>query len=60
MKDGKAPYANLDEQVGKRRVYELDHNVEIQNGGNIYDLNNIIIRTPYNHIKKTSDTKNAN
>ena len=60
MKDGKAPYANLNEQVGKRGVYELDHNIEIQNGGNIYDLNNIIVRTPNNHIKKTIDTKKAN
>ncbi|MCG3680101.1 filamentous hemagglutinin N-terminal domain-containing protein [Aliarcobacter butzleri] len=60
MKDGKAPYSIVNEQVGGRVKYELDHNIEIQNGGNVYDLNNIIVRTPYNHIKKTSDTKKAN
>lgn len=60
MKNGNAPHAIDTEQAGKRQVYELDHNIEIQNGGNVYDLNNIIVRTPYNHIKKTSDTKKAN
>jgi hypothetical protein len=60
MKNGYAPEATKFEQVGKRVKYELDHNIEIQNGGNVYDLNNIIIRTPNNHIKKTSDTKKAN
>lgn len=60
MKNGKAPVSVFDERVGGRIKYELDHNVEIQNGGNVYDLNNIIVRTPYNHIQKTSDTKKAN
>ena len=51
MKNGNAPYAALDQQVGGRGKYELDHNIEIQNGGSVYDMNNIIIRTPRNHIK---------
>lgn len=50
MKDGKAPYSIVNEQVGGRVKYELDHNIEIQNGGNVYDFN-VIVRTPYNHIK---------
>ncbi len=35
------------EKVGRRRVYELDHTQELQFGGNVYDMNNIIVRTPY-------------
>ncbi|WP_430709117.1 hypothetical protein [Pseudodesulfovibrio sediminis] len=25
---------------------------ELQNGGGVYDMNNIVIRTPYNHLNK--------
>ncbi len=45
MKKGYSPRAPDIEQAGGRIKYELDHNIEIQNNGNIYDLNNIIIRT---------------
>lgn len=55
MKDGKAPYAPKTEQVGKRQLYELDHNIEIRDGGAVYNLDNIIIRTPKDHIDKTSN-----
>ena len=51
MLNGRAPFASTTQQVGGRKVYELDHNQEIQNGGSVYDANNIIIRTPLNHIK---------
>ena len=51
MRSGQAPVAVYTQQVGKRFKYELDHLQEIQNGGNVYDMNNIIIRTPLNHIK---------
>lgn len=57
MRKGNAPYAIPSQQVGKRQVYELDHNVEIQNGGTVYNLDNIIIRTPNNHINKNSTNK---
>ncbi len=51
MSHGRAPYAAKTQQVGKRIKYELDHLQEIQHGGNVYDMNNIIIRTPLNHLK---------
>ena len=51
MKQGKAPFVKKVEKVGKRVKYELDHMQELQHGGNVYDMNNIIIRTPLNHIK---------
>ena len=31
-------------------VYELDHVIELQNGGPVYDMNNLFVRTPLNHI----------
>jgi len=50
MRAGRAPYAVRTQQQGGRIKYELDHNQELQNGGSVYDMNNIIIRTPLNHI----------
>lgn len=51
MKRGNAPFAIPVQQVGGRATYELDHNIEIQHGGSVYDMDNIIIRTPENHIR---------
>ena len=55
MKEGLAPIAPKSEQVGGRKSFELDHNHEIRDGGLVYDLANIIIRTPKDHINKTND-----
>jgi filamentous hemagglutinin len=51
MKAGRAPFAHSTQHAGKRIKYELDHNQEIQDGGGVYDLSNIIIRTPLNHMQ---------
>ncbi len=51
MARGNAPVAVKGQQVGGRFVYEIDHVKEIQDGGNVYDMNNLIIRTPLNHIR---------
>ena len=48
---GQAPFAPRDQQVGKRQRYELDHVQELQKGGNVYDMNNLFVRSPYNHIR---------
>lgn len=50
MSSGQAPIAIKSQQVGGRMRYEIDHQIEIQNGGGVYDMNNLIIRTPRNHI----------
>lgn len=55
MKQGNAPYAVPSQQRGERKTYELDHNIEIRDGGHVYNLDNIIIRTPLNHINKTNN-----
>ena len=31
--------------------YELDHVEEIQHGGNVCDMDNIVVRTPLNHMR---------
>ncbi len=51
MRDGFAPFSASNQQVGGRVKFELDHNQPIVDGGNVYDLNNIIIRTPLNHVR---------
>ena len=52
MTAGRAPFAPASGQVGGRIKYEIDHLNEIQNGGGVYDMNNLIIRTPLNHVGK--------
>ena len=55
MRRGDAPFAPKDQQVGGRKSFELDHNIEIQDNGLVYDFGNIVIRNPRNHISKTSE-----
>lgn len=55
MAEGKAPFARQSAQVGERKTFELDHNNEIRDNGLVYDFENIIIRTPRNHIQKTNE-----
>jgi filamentous hemagglutinin len=52
MQSGRAPYAPGIGRAGGRIKYEIDHMNEIQDGGGVYDMNNLIIRTPVNHIGK--------
>ncbi|ASO28801.1 S-type Pyocin domain-containing protein [Vibrio anguillarum] len=50
MKDGKAPRARFKDTVGGRRSFELHHLKEIQHGGDVYNVDNIRVNTPKNHI----------
>ncbi|MGD8171110.1 T6SS effector antibacterial DNase [Vibrio sp. TRT 21S02] len=50
MKDGKAPRARFKDTVGGRRSFELHHLNEIQHGGDVYNVDNIRVNTPKNHI----------
>lgn len=54
MRQGNAPIALKSQYNGNNKRYELDHNIEIRDGGTIYNLDNIIIRTPKDHADKTS------
>lgn len=52
MRNGKAPFVTNTQQRGKRMRYELDHSREIQDGGSVYGLDNIRIKTPDAHVRK--------
>lgn len=55
MKKGNAPFAPDNQHNGGNARYELDHDNEIQDGGTIYNMDNIIIRTPLDHARKTRE-----
>lgn len=50
MLNGKAPYAPLSGQRGSRMKFELHHIHEVAQGGSVYDLDNIVVMTPNQHI----------
>jgi filamentous hemagglutinin len=52
MQAGRAPFAPGSGRLGGRIKYEIDHMIEIQYGGGVYDMNNMIVRTPVNHVGK--------
>ena len=52
MQLGLAPEASPNQRVGGRTVYELDHSKPISEGGGVYDLNNLIVRTPLSHVMR--------
>ena len=48
---GKAPLVlDSSQEIGKRIRYELHHLEPIFEGGNVYDLSNIIVATPLFHV----------
>jgi hypothetical protein len=49
---GRSPFAPLSQQVGGRTKYELDHIIEIQNGGPVFGMNNLRILSPRMHISR--------
>lgn len=51
MKRGLAPYVEDLQKLGERKSYDIDHVKELQHGRGVYDLNNLYIRSPLNHVK---------
>lgn len=47
---GLAPRARFADTVGKRRSFELHHEVPIAEGGEVYNVDNINVTTPKRHI----------
>jgi hypothetical protein len=45
-----APRARFADTVGKRRSFELHHEVPIAEGGEVYNVDNINVTTPKRHI----------
>ena len=51
LSKGRSPLAPLSEQVGNRKRYELHHVNHIADGGEVYDVDNIRVITPKQHIQ---------
>ncbi|KAB2461164.1 HNH endonuclease [Bacillus cereus] len=49
MKEGKAPFAPLSEKYGQHNQYILHHKQPIHQGGDVYNLDNLIIISPKMH-----------
>ncbi|WP_394167988.1 S-type pyocin domain-containing protein, partial [Photobacterium piscicola] len=50
IRKGYSPYTRYKDQVGGRQVHEIHHKKEIQHGGDVYDVGNMTVTTPRNHI----------
>jgi len=51
MRAGLSPYPLDADQVGGRKTFELHHEVEIANGGEVYGMDNLLVMTPKRHIQ---------
>ncbi|MCQ3017055.1 S-type pyocin domain-containing protein [Pseudomonas tremae] len=51
MKAGNAPHPKLEDQVGRRTKFEIHHKEEIANSGSVYNMDNLVIMTPKQHIE---------
>jgi hypothetical protein len=54
MRGGSSPFVQDTEAVGGRKVNELHHVDRIADGGAVYDVDNLRVNTPKNHIKNHS------
>jgi hypothetical protein len=50
IKNGLSPSVNSSEQVGRRKKLEIHHVTPISEGGSVYDIDNLRILTPKQHI----------
>jgi len=50
MEEGYAPKVRKPDRAGKRRSFEMHHIDWISKGGAVYDIDNLRINTPKNHI----------
>lgn len=51
MRNGKAPRARLIDAAGKRISHEIHHVELISEGGEVYNVDNLRIYTPKNHVE---------
>jgi hypothetical protein len=50
MRDGFAPTARYADAIGKRKVFELHHVELVSEGGKVYEVDNLRVNTPKNHV----------
>ena len=51
MQSGTAPHARYVDAAGKRKTFELHHVDWVTKGGAVYDVDNLRVNTPKNHLK---------
>lgn len=51
MRNGAAPYTDLNDNVGGREKYEIHHKQRIADEGAVYDVDNLTVLTPKAHIE---------
>lgn len=51
MRAGRAPRTLYEDSVGMRLAYDLHHVEPISEGGEVYDVDNLRVNTPKNHIE---------
>lgn len=54
MSEGHSPFAPPSEQVGRRTKFEIHHVEQISGGGQVYDMDNLRLLTPKQHIETHS------
>jgi hypothetical protein len=59
IRKGLSPSTRFIEQVGRRRKLEIHHIKPINEGGAVYDLANLTLLTPKQHIAKHSKKENS-
>lgn len=50
MQKGKAPFASPTDRNGGRVKFEIHHVFEVAQGGSVYDMDNLLVMTPKQHI----------
>jgi hypothetical protein len=53
---GKAPFPVLDQQINGQETYQLHHIKPVQHGGDVYNVDNLMIVTPAYHQEVLSPT----
>ncbi|MDX2306094.1 MAG: HNH endonuclease signature motif containing protein [Microscillaceae bacterium] len=49
IKKGYAPTAKENQWLGERTTYEIHHKIPIHDGGDVYNMDNMVILTPRYH-----------
>ncbi|MEN1832076.1 S-type pyocin domain-containing protein [Pseudomonas lijiangensis] len=55
-----APFTRVEDQIGGRRKFEIHHLDEVAKGGAVYDIDNMAILTPRQHIQLHKEKQHDN
>lgn len=59
MQNGGAPHARYNDAAGKRKTFELHHVEWVSKGGSVYDVDNLRVTTPKNHLDLHRENSHA-